>query len=147
MIIAIDGPAAAGKGTLARRIAEHFGLAFLDTGRLYRAVGAKVLQAGKAPEDAAAAAAAARGLTPAHMDAPNLRDEGGSERGPIVSAPPGGRAAPGDFPRPAGNRGRAPIQGVAGAGGCCYIRPRSAGHEGSRRARSKPRRRRPQKGG
>ena len=39
MIIAIDGPAAAGKGTLAKRLAAHFDLAFLDTGRLYRAVG------------------------------------------------------------------------------------------------------------
>ena len=48
MIIAIDGPSAAGKGTLARRLATHLGLAFLDTGSLYRAVGAKVLQIGRA---------------------------------------------------------------------------------------------------
>ena len=55
MIIAIDGPSAAGKGTLARRLATHLGLAFLDTGSLYRAVGAKVLRAGHDPRDAVAA--------------------------------------------------------------------------------------------
>ena len=47
MIIAIDGPAAAGKGTLARRLAQHFGFAFLDTGSLYRAVASKVLRGGR----------------------------------------------------------------------------------------------------
>ena len=46
MIIAIDGPAASGKGTLARRLAARFGLAYLDTGSLYRAVGRAVLRAG-----------------------------------------------------------------------------------------------------
>ena len=43
MIVAVDGPAASGKGTLARRIAAHFGLAYLDTGKIYRAVGYRVL--------------------------------------------------------------------------------------------------------
>ena len=60
MIIAIDGPAAAGKGTLAKRLAAHFDLAFLDTGRLYRAVGYAILQAGGDPNDPKVAVAAAR---------------------------------------------------------------------------------------
>ena len=59
-IIAIDGPAAAGKGTLARRLAPHLGLPYLDTGLLYRAVGRRVLDAGGDPSDAEAAKAAAR---------------------------------------------------------------------------------------
>ena len=60
MIIAIDGPAAAGKGTLARRLAQHLNLAYLDTGLLYRAVGKKVLIMGADPEDAEAPKASAR---------------------------------------------------------------------------------------
>lgn len=99
MIIAIDGPAAAGKGTLARRLAQHFDLAFLDTGAIYRAVGAKVLRNGKAPGDTAAAAAAARGLTPADMNVPNLRDEAVSQAASIVAAQPDVRAALVDFQR------------------------------------------------
>jgi cytidylate kinase len=99
MIIAIDGPAAAGKGTLARRLAQHFDLAFLDTGAIYRAVGAKVLRDGKAPSDTAAAAAAARGLTPADMNVPNLRDEAVSQAASIVAAQPDVRAALVDFQR------------------------------------------------
>jgi len=61
-IIAIDGPAASGKGTLAKKIAAHFDYAYLDTGALYRAVALCVLQAGASPEDEAAARAAAVGL-------------------------------------------------------------------------------------
>jgi len=93
MIIAIDGPAAAGKGTLARRLADHFGLAFLDTGSLYRAVAAKVLKGGHAPTDTTAAAGAARSLTPEDTKAPNLRDEKVSEAASIVAAQPDVRAA------------------------------------------------------
>ena len=55
-IVAIDGPAASGKGTLARRLAERFGLAHLDTGKLYRATAFLVLAAGADPADPAAAA-------------------------------------------------------------------------------------------
>ncbi|MCB1557085.1 MAG: (d)CMP kinase, partial [Alphaproteobacteria bacterium] len=62
VVIAIDGPAASGKGTLARLIAEHKGYAHLDTGRLYRYVGWRVLQSGGDPEDQTAALAAAEGL-------------------------------------------------------------------------------------
>jgi len=111
MIVAIDGPAAAGKGTLARRLAEHFGLAFLDTGRLYRAVGAKVLRTGKSPADHVAAAAAARSLVPADMEAPNLREEAVGDAASVVAAQPDVRAALVEFQRrfahhpPAGKKG------------------------------------------
>lgn len=74
MIIAIDGHSASGKGTLARRIAAHFGLAHLETGALYRAVALKVARAG-GPQDAATAAAAARALGPAELTDPALREE------------------------------------------------------------------------
>ena len=59
MIIAIDGPAASGKGTLGKRLAAHYGLRHLDTGLIYRAVAKAVLDAGRSLEDAAYAAAAA----------------------------------------------------------------------------------------
>ena len=70
MIIAIDGPAASGKGTLAKRIAAHFGLAHLDTGLLYRAVARDVRKQGGALDDPEVAAAAARSLDPATLDDP-----------------------------------------------------------------------------
>lgn len=73
LTIAIDGPAASGKGTLAKRIAAHYGLACLDTGLLYRAVGRDVLEAGSSLDDEKAAAAAARALDPATLDDPGLR--------------------------------------------------------------------------
>jgi CMP/dCMP kinase len=63
MIIAIDGPAASGKGTLAKRVAERLGLPHLDTGLLYRAVGRRMLDLGAALDDHAAAASAARALS------------------------------------------------------------------------------------
>jgi cytidylate kinase len=72
-IIAIDGPAAAGKGTLARRLAMTLGLPYLDTGLLYRAVGRRVLDQGGDPADAAAAEAAARALVPADLERGDLR--------------------------------------------------------------------------
>ena len=72
-IIAIDGPAAAGKGTLARRIATALGLPYLDTGLLYRAVGRRVLDAGGDPSDQAVAEAAARALTPEDLQRSDLR--------------------------------------------------------------------------
>ena len=73
MIVAIDGPAASGKGTVARRLAAHFGYAHLDTGALYRAVALAALRAGGDPADPAAAAAAARGLDPALAGDPEIR--------------------------------------------------------------------------
>jgi cytidylate kinase len=84
MIIAIDGPAAAGKGTLARRLAAALGYAHLDTGLIYRAVAAKLLAAGRAGDEAAAVAAA-EGLTPADLERPDLRDEAVSQRASVVA--------------------------------------------------------------
>ncbi len=75
MIIAIDGPAAAGKGTLARRLADHFGFAYLDTGSLYRAVGLAVLRAGKKPDDPNAAQYASLNLDRGLLRDPDLREE------------------------------------------------------------------------
>lgn len=85
MIIAIDGPAASGKGTLARRIAGHFGFAYLDTGLLYRAVALAVRRQGAAPDDQAAAIAAARGLDPATLDETALREPGVGEAASVVA--------------------------------------------------------------
>jgi cytidylate kinase len=93
MIIAIDGPAASGKGTLGKRIAARFGLAHLDTGLLYRAVARDVRRQGVPLEDAAAAAAAARSLDPATLDDPDLRNPGLGEAASIVAGIPQVRAA------------------------------------------------------
>ena len=73
MIIAVDGPTASGKGTIARRLAEHYGLKRLDTGSLYRAVGLAVLDAGGNPTDEAAAVAAAEKLDPNTIDEHRIR--------------------------------------------------------------------------
>ena len=88
MIIAIDGPAAAGKGTLAKRLAAHFDLAFLDTGRLYRAIGYAVLQAGEDPNDQDAAVSAVRALDPANVDTGELYTERVAEAASVVAAMP-----------------------------------------------------------
>lgn len=72
-VIAIDGPAAAGKGTLARRLALHFNLPYLDTGLLYRAVGRRVIDMGGDPRDAELAEAAARRLGEADLERADLR--------------------------------------------------------------------------
>jgi cytidylate kinase len=93
VIIAIDGPAASGKGTLARRLAEHFGLAHLDTGLLYRAVAARLLRAGGDPSDAKAAAEAARGLALEDLADPGLRGDGLSGASSQVAAVPAVREA------------------------------------------------------
>ncbi|MCC7426449.1 MAG: (d)CMP kinase [Alphaproteobacteria bacterium] len=98
-LIAIDGPAAAGKGTLARRLAAHFGLAYLDTGLLYRAVGARVLAAGGDPRDPVAAAAAARAITPDDLALPELRTERAGQAASAVATIPAVRAALSDFQR------------------------------------------------
>jgi cytidylate kinase len=93
MIVAIDGPAASGKGTLAKRVADHFGLAHLDTGLLYRAVARDVRHRGQALDDPQAAAAAAASLDPATLDDPALREPGLSEAASIVARIPAVRAA------------------------------------------------------
>ena len=93
LVIAIDGPAAAGKGTLARRIATQLGLPYLDTGLLYRAVGRRVLDRGADPRDAAIAEAEARALTPADLDRPDLRGPAADAAASAVAAIPAVRAA------------------------------------------------------
>jgi len=93
MIIAIDGPAASGKGTLARRLAAHFGLPHLDTGLLYRGVARALLDAGGDVADAAAAARAAKALDLGRLDDGPLRGREMGEAASIVSAFPGVRAA------------------------------------------------------
>ena len=93
LIVAIDGPAAAGKGTLARRLAATLGLPYLDTGLLYRAVGRRVLDAGAEPADPAAAEAAARTLGPADLDRSDLRGPEADAAAAAVAAIPAVRAA------------------------------------------------------
>ena len=92
MIIAIDGPAASGKGTLGKRLAEHFGLRHLDTGLIYRAVAKALLDAGLPLDDRAHAAEAARRLDPATFDE-RLKSHAIGEAASIVSAIPDVRAA------------------------------------------------------
>jgi cytidylate kinase len=93
MIIAIDGPAASGKGTLAKRVAAHFGYACLDTGLLYRAV-ARDMRAAEQPLDNVAAAEwAARSLDPASLDDASLRHPGVGEAASVVAKIPEVRAA------------------------------------------------------
>jgi cytidylate kinase len=98
-VIAIDGPAAAGKGTLARRIAAHLGLPHLDTGLLYRAVGRRVLDTGGDPADPVAAEAAARTLRAEDLQRNDLRGPEADRASSLVAALPGVRAALLDFQR------------------------------------------------
>ncbi len=93
MIIAIDGPAASGKGTLGKRLATHYGLRHLDTGLIYRAVAKALLDAGRNPNDGTAAIAAARALDPSRFDEIALKAHSISEAASIVSAIPEVRAA------------------------------------------------------
>ncbi|MBX3505533.1 MAG: (d)CMP kinase, partial [Parvibaculum sp.] len=93
MVIAVDGPAASGKGTLARRLAAHYGFAYLDTGSLYRAVGHVVRQAGGDPSDEAAAVAAARALDLSRIDDKAIRTPEAGEAASLVAAIPAVRAA------------------------------------------------------
>ncbi|HEY0353925.1 MAG TPA: (d)CMP kinase [Enterovirga sp.] len=86
MVIAIDGPAASGKGTLARRLAVHLGRPHLDTGLLYRAVARAMLDQGWSLEDEARAARIAAELDMAVMDARSLRGRQMGEAASIVSA-------------------------------------------------------------
>jgi cytidylate kinase len=93
MIIAIDGPAASGKGTLAKRIAEAWGLPCLDTGLLYRAVARDVTARGFKLADAWAALALARSLDPETLEDPLLRSPGVGEAASIVASMPQVRVA------------------------------------------------------
>jgi cytidylate kinase len=93
MIIAIDGPAASGKGTIGRSVAAHFGLRHLDTGLIYRAVAKALLDSGHRLDDAAHAVAAARALDPAQFDHHALKSHTIGEAASITSAIPEVRAA------------------------------------------------------
>ncbi|MBL8907783.1 MAG: (d)CMP kinase [Rhizobiales bacterium] len=93
MIIAVDGPAAAGKGTLARALAAHYGYHFLDTGSLYRMVALAVLSLGQDPRDPQAATRAAETLDPRSWTAEALRDESVGQAASIVAAFPPVRTA------------------------------------------------------
>lgn len=99
MIVAIDGPAASGKGTLAKKLAAHYGLPHLDSGLLYRAVAHRLVARGENLADAEAATRAARELDAATLGDPALRGRHAGEGASIVSAHPGVRAALLDFQR------------------------------------------------
>lgn len=100
LIIAVDGPAASGKGTIAARLAALYGLPHLDTGLLYRAVGVGVLDAGGSLDDETAAVAVARGLKAENLqDADRLTSGDAGEAASRVAGYPGVRAALLDFQR------------------------------------------------
>lgn len=93
MIITIDGPAASGKGTLARRLAQALGYAHLDTGALYRAVGLSMLRAGHDLDDAAQAEQIAGALDLSLLEAPALREQKTGQAASAVARYPGVRSA------------------------------------------------------
>jgi CMP/dCMP kinase len=93
MIIAIDGPAASGKGTLGKRLAAHYSLRHLDTGLIYRAVAKALLDAGHSPANRARAVAAAEAIDPSRFDEPALKRQAVGEAASLVSAIPEVRKA------------------------------------------------------
>ena len=93
LVIAVDGPAASGKGTVAARLGAAYGLPVLDTGLLYRAVGVAAARAGVDPDDAAAAAAVAGTLDLMALDDPAFRTREAGELASRVAVHPGVRAA------------------------------------------------------
>ena len=116
VVIAVDGPVAAGKGTLARRLADKYGYAYLDTGSLYRAVGSKVLRAGGDPADAEFAARVAESLEESDLAAKDLRSEAVGLAASKVAILPAVRAALLDYQRrfafqPPGGRAGAVLDG------------------------------------
>jgi CMP/dCMP kinase len=92
-VVAIDGPAASGKGTLARRLAQRFGLAHLDTGKLYRATALLVIEASADPADPITATAAARAVDPGSLGDPRLLSEPVARAASVVAAIPEVRVA------------------------------------------------------
>ena len=110
MIIAIDGPAASGKGTLAKRLAAHFGLPHLDTGLLYRAVGRAMLDRGLDLDDADAAADIAERLDVGDLDEAGCAAREMGEAASVVAAHPEG---PQGAARPA-----APLRRTSAAAPC-----------------------------
>lgn len=99
MIIAIDGPAASGKGTLGKRLAMHYGYRHLDTGLIYRAVASSLLDAGHDLADEAKAVAAATALDAGRLGAPVLKTDAVGQAASMISGFPGVRAALFDFQR------------------------------------------------
>src|SRR6516225_7415799 len=93
MIIAVDGPAASGKGTLGRRLAAHYGLRHLDTGLIYRAVAKALLDVGHALDDVEQAVNAAKSLDPSIFDETELKRHAVGEAASVISAIPQLRAA------------------------------------------------------
>jgi cytidylate kinase len=112
LIIAIDGPAASGKGTLARRLAGAFNLAYLDTGSLYRATGVAALRAGGDPANEADAVKAAKSLDLTQFSPGDLRTEAAGVAASQVAFIPAVRAALLDFQR---NFATHPPGGTVGA--------------------------------
>ncbi len=110
--IALDGPAASGKGTLAQLIAEHYGFACLDTGSLYRGVAYLLLRDGEDPADEAAAEAAARRFSLEAIEGADIRTREVGAAASVVAAQPGVRKALLDFQR---DFARRPPKGARGA--------------------------------
>jgi cytidylate kinase len=115
-VIAIDGPAASGKGTLARRLARHFGYAYLESGRLYRAVAAKTLDLGIDPTDEAKAANVAQHLVPADFEHPKLFEDAATRGASAVAVHGQVRAALLQFQRDFAAHPPGGEQGVVPAG-------------------------------
>jgi cytidylate kinase len=111
-VIAIDGPAGAGKSTLGRRLAEHFGFAHLDTGALYRATAFLVLEQAGDPADPVTAVRAAGLVNPRLLADPRLRDEAVSVAASVVAAIPGVRRALLDLQRNFAVRPPEPAKGA-----------------------------------
>jgi CMP/dCMP kinase len=121
LIVAVDGPAASGKTTLARRLAADFDLDFLDTGLLYRAVARRLLEEGRPFDDEPNAAAAAAAIGAAELDASGLRDERVSQGASKVAAIPAVRHALLAFQRRFGAGGRGAV--LAGRDIGTVVRP------------------------
>ncbi|MEI9964219.1 MAG: (d)CMP kinase [Caulobacteraceae bacterium] len=96
-VIAVDGPAASGKGTIAETLGRRYGLPVLDSGLLYRAVGVLLQRAGGDPDDPAAAEATARSLDARSLDDPAFRTRAAGEAASRVAVHPGVRLALRDF--------------------------------------------------
>lgn len=112
MIIAMDGPAASGKGTLAKQLASHYGLAHLDTGALYRAVARDMLAGGRELDDEVAAAQTARNIDPETLEDPGLRTAAMGEAASLVAKLPQVREALVEYQRAFARRpGGAVIEG------------------------------------
>jgi cytidylate kinase len=112
IVIAVDGTAASGKGTLAKRLAAHFGFAHLDSGSLYRLAALRTLRAGGEAGDEQTAVAAARAVNPADADKFDLRGDDIAQAASVVAAFPGVRKALLDYQR---RFAAAPPEGARGA--------------------------------